>query len=182
MEDTFKANFVEKWSIGRKQMAEYFGSNGPLSTFSQRLIIAAGLDWLPPALQEDAKLIKNIRNEFAHNHRVHALTQEPLLSWASNLGEIEKTWLTSPDGRYAIAYNSADAETRLRVRVFSESMMILSSVMTNPRLIANSLPPGYREEGWHGLTDLEMALIDVMIRQAYFAFGIPPNLSDSDTA
>ena len=182
MEDTFKANFVDKWSIGRKQMADFFGSNGPLSTFSQRLIIAGGLDWLPPALQKDAKLIKNIRNELAHSHRVHALSQEPLLSWANDLGEIEKTWLTSPDGRYAIAYNSADTERRLRVRVFSQSMMILSSAMKNPRLIANSLPPGYREEGWDGLTDIEMALIDVMIKQAYFAFGIPPSPSDGDTA
>jgi hypothetical protein len=182
LEDTFKANFVEQWNIEKKQVADFFGSNGPLSTFSQRLIIAAGLDWLPPVLQNEAKLLKNIRNELAHNHRVHTLTQEPLLSWANSLREIEKTWLTSPDGRYAAAYNSADTERRLRVRVFSQSLMILSAAMKNPRLIANSLPPGYREEGWEGLMDIEKALIDVMIRQAYFAFGIPPSVSNSDTA
>ena len=182
MEDTLKANFVEQWGIGKRSMAEFFGSNGPLSTFSQRLIIAAGLQWLPPDSQKDARLIKNIRNELAHNHRIHALTQEPLLSWASDLSEIEKAWLHTPSGRYAKAYGSADTETRLRVRVFSQSLMILASVMTNPKLIANSLPPGYREENWNGLADVVKELIDVMIRQAYFAFGISPSQSASDKA
>lgn len=180
LEDTFKANFIEQWAIEKKQMPDFFGSNGPLSTFSQRLIIAGGLRWLPPPLQNDAKLLKNIRNELAHNHRVHALTQEPLLSWANSLSETEKVWLNSPDGRYAAAYRSAETETRLRVRVFSQSLMILSSAMTNPKLLANSLPPGYQEEGWAGLTDVAKALIDVMVRQAYFAFGIPPSVKQSD--
>lgn len=52
--------------------------------------------------------------------------------------------------------------------------------MTNPKLLANSLPPGYQEEGWAGLTDVAKALIDVMVRQAYFAFGIPPSVKQSD--
>lgn len=181
MEDTLKANFVEQWAIKKQQMAEFFGANGPLSTFSQRLIIASGLGWLPPTLQRDAGLLKKIRNEMAHNHRVHSLSQEPLLSWANDLREIEKTWLTSPDGRYATAYKSADRETQLRVRVFSQSLMVLSSAITNPRLMANSLPPGYQEDGWEGLTDVAKGLIDVMIRQAYFALGIPPSEPHSDT-
>jgi len=175
MEDTFKSNFVEQWSIKKKEMGDFFGANGPLCTFSQRLLVASGLDWLPSRIEKDARTLKNIRNEMAHNHRVHDLTQEPLLSWVNNLSEVEKTWLTSTDGRYAAAYDIADAETRLRVRVFSQSLMVISSALTNPRLIANSLSPSYREEGWDGLTDVEKGLIDVMIRQAYFAFGIPPS-------
>lgn len=182
MEDTFKANFIEQWAIEKKQLAEYFGANGPLSTFSQRLIIASGLNWLPPALQKDAGLIRKIRNEMAHNHRVHSLNQEPLLSWANDIGQVEMTWLNSPDRRYASAYGAANMETRLRVRVFTQSLMILASAITNPKLIENSLPPGYQEEGWEGLPDLTKALIDVMIRQAYFAFGIPPSEPDSHFA
>ncbi|RYE98268.1 MAG: hypothetical protein EOO77_37555 [Oxalobacteraceae bacterium] len=182
MEDMFKDNFIEQWTIEKKQMADFFGANGPLSTFSQRIIIASGLKWLPPALQKDAGLIKKIRNEMAHNHRVHSLNQEPLLSWTNDMGQVEKTWLNSSDGRYANAYEAADMETRLRVRVFSQSLMVLASAIANPKLIANSLPPGYREERWEGLTDLTKALIDVMIRQAYFAFGIPPSEPHSNLA
>lgn len=179
MEDAFKDNFIEQWDIDKKQLAEYFGANGPLSTFSQRLIVVSGLNWLPQPLRKDASLIKKIRNEMAHNHRVHSLNQEPLLSWANDIDQVEKTWLNSSDGRYARAYEAANMETRLRVRVFSQSLMILASAITNPKLIGNSLPPGYREEGWDGLTDLTKALIDVMIRQAYFAFGVPPSEPDS---
>lgn len=182
MEDSFKANFIEQWAIEKKQMADFFGANGPLSTFSQRLIIASGLNWLPPAAQKDAGLIKKIRNEMAHNHRVHSLNQEPLLSWVNDMRQVEKTWLNSADGRYAKAYEAADTETRLRVRVFSQSLMILACAITNPKLIGNSLPSGYREEHWEGLTDLTKALIDVMIRQAYLAFGIPPSEPDSNLA
>jgi DNA-binding MltR family transcriptional regulator len=179
MEDTFKANFIEQWAIEKKQMADFFGANGPLSTFSQRLTIAAGLNWLPPTLHKDTNLIRKIRNEMAHNHRVHSLMQEPLLSWVSDMGQVEKTWLNSADGRYAKAYEVADLETQLRVRVFSQSLMVLASVITNPRLIRNTLPPGYQEEGWEGLSEVTKALIDVMIRQAYFAFGIPPSEPNS---
>ena len=175
MEDTLKSNFVEQWAIKKKKMPEYFGANGPLSTFSQRLIVASGLQWLSPELSKEAQLIKKIRNEMAHNYRVHTLTLNPLFGWVSELTEVEKTWLKSPDGRYAVAHDAADLETRLRVRLFSISLMVLSSAISSPRLIANKLPPNYREEGWDGLTDIGKELIEVMIRQAYFAFGIPPS-------
>jgi DNA-binding MltR family transcriptional regulator len=182
MEDTLKANFVEHWAISKEQMADYFGANGPLSTFSQRLVVSAGLKWLPTALQRDANLIRRIRNEMAHNHRVHSLNEDPLLSWVNDISQVERTWMNSPDGRYGMAHDAASAETRLRVRLFSQSLMVLASAMSNPRLIGNSLPAGYREDGWDGLTDVTKALIDVMIRQAYFAFGIPPSELGNDFA
>ena len=122
--------------------------------FSQRLNIASVLNWLPSSLQKDAGLIRKIRNEMARNHRVHSLNQEPLLSWVKDMGQVEKTWLNPSDGRYAKAYEAADIETRLRVGMFSQSLMILASAMTNLKLIENSLPPGYREEHWEGLTEL----------------------------
>jgi hypothetical protein len=182
MEDMFKANFIAQWQIDNKQVGDFFGANGPLSTFSQRIIIASGLGWVPAVPRKDAGLLKRIRNEMAHNYQVHLLTQEPLLSWANALSEIEKTWLASPDGRYAKAHDAADTETRLRVRLFCSALMVLSSAMTNPRLIANGLPPNYHEDGWKGLTEVAKGLIDVMIRQAYFAFGIPPSVAGREAA
>lgn len=181
MEDTLKANFIEQWEIKKAKYPLFFGANGPLSSFSQRLTIAAGLNWLSPALQKDADLIRKIRNEMAHNHRVRSLTQEPLMSWANEITKFEITWVRNVDGRYAQAHDSADSETRLRVRVFSASLTILASAISNPRLISDSLPPGYREEGWKGLTDITKGLFDIIIGQAYMAFGIPPSSSISES-
>lgn len=151
MEDILKSNFIEIWSIDKSKYSEFFGSNGPLSTFSQRLTIASGLNWLSPNLRKDADLLRKIRNEMAHNHKVHSLTQEPLLSWANDITKFETTWTQNVDGRYAKAYEVADHETRLRVRVFSAALTVLSAALSNPRLIENSLPPGYHEKGWKAL-------------------------------
>lgn len=177
MEDILKSNFIEIWSIEKSKYSEFFGSNGPLSTFSQRLTIASGLNWLSPNLRKDADLLRKIRNEMAHNHKVHSLTQEPLLSWANDITKFETTWNRNVDGRYAKAYEVADHEKRLRVRVFSAALTVLSAALSNPRLIENSLPPGYHEKGWKGLTDVTKGLFDIIIGQAYLSFGISPSAS-----
>jgi hypothetical protein len=43
-----------------------FGVNGPLSTFSSRILIAYHLAWLSDGIREKLDALRKIRNEFAH--------------------------------------------------------------------------------------------------------------------
>jgi hypothetical protein len=46
-----------------------FGSNGPLGTFSSKIIMAYCFEYIGPDTRHDLELIRNIRNQFAHSRR-----------------------------------------------------------------------------------------------------------------
>lgn len=164
LEDTLKLNFVDKWAIEkRKQHDAFFGSNGPLSTFSQRTLIARGLKWWPEELMGEIDTLRRIRNEFAHNHRVHNLMEEPLLSWASSLEERERIWDNDKAPNYQEAYGQADKETRLRMRIGCCVFGAVGLLLARSKLIDYDVPPEYREKGYHGLLNVEQDLLNTMI-------------------
>lgn len=173
LEDALKRNFVDKWRIDkRKSYDAYFGSNGPLSTFSQRTLIAAGLRWLPDGGLRDFDLLRKIRNEFAHNHRVHNLIEEPVLNHVMNLREIEKIWDKEEAHFYTAAYREATNETRLRMRMYCCVLFAVAQIIARSKLISCDLPPDYREDGFFGLVQIEQDFIDVTARHCFRALGI----------
>ncbi|MEL7729725.1 hypothetical protein AAG612_09320 [Citromicrobium bathyomarinum] len=178
LEDTFRENFVERWQIRPSQRNDFFGANGPLSTFAQRITLASGMSWLPECFVNEAGLLRKIRNELAHNHRIHSLIQDPLLSWANNLKPAETVWINEERTRYRDAYDAADRETQLRIRIFCVALHIIAAVVSRSKNIANELPTNYRaSEDWRGMTDIEQGLIDAMVRHAYLSLGIPPSIT-----
>jgi hypothetical protein len=177
MEDVLRRAFEHHWAIKSKADAnDYFGSNGPLNTFSQRILVAVGLNWMTP---EDAKLIsllRKIRNEFAHNHRVHRLDQDPLLSLADALAPIERVWYREDNPHFRDAYDQADRETILRMRVYVNSMFQVSNLLNRAKLIGAELPPDFRTtRGWAGLSQIEQDFIDHAIRHCYITLGVNPS-------
>ncbi len=164
LEDTLKKNFVEKWKIeGRKTYDSYFGGNGPISTLSQRTLVAQALHWIPDRLFKEIDLLRKIRNEFAHNHRVHSLTEEPLRSYAAQLEARERTWDKDDAAIYQAAYREISIETQLRMRIYCCVLFAVGQILARSKLINHDVPPGYREEGYFGLTKIEQDLIDTMV-------------------
>jgi hypothetical protein len=165
LEDTLKKNFVEKWNIkGRKSYDLYFGSNGPVSSLSQRSLVAQALQWIPEDLAREIDLLRKIRNEFAHNHRVHRLTSEPLQSFAVRLEAREQAWNKKDAILYHAAYGDASKETQLRMRIYCCVLYLVGQLLARSKLISHHVPPGYREQGFFGLTEIEQNLIDTMVR------------------
>lgn len=165
LEDTLKKNFIEKWKIERRKAYEiYFGSNGPVSTLSQRTLVAQALQWLPQGMVEEIDLLRKIRNEFAHNHRVHSLTEEPLQSFAAQLKARERTWDQDGAAIYQAAYREASKELQLRMRIYCCVLFAIGQMLARSKLINHGVPPGYREEGFFGLIEIEQDLIDTMVR------------------
>ena len=173
LEDTLKRNFVDKWMIvGRGEHDRYFGGNGPLSTFSQRTMIAEGLRWWPPELLREIDALRRIRNEFAHNHRVHRIVEEPLMSYAASLGERERVWDTDAANIYQNAYANAERETKLRMRIGCCVFTAVGQLLARSKLIDHDVPPGYREGGYHGLLNVEQDLLDTTIGYCFHCLKI----------
>lgn len=164
LEDTLKKNFIEKWTIEkRKAYDNYFGSNCPIGTLSQRTVVAQALNWLPKGIIKELDLLRKIRNEFAHNHRVHSLIDEPLQSYAAQLEDRERTWDKDDAALYQAAYREAPTEVRLRIRLYCCVLFAVSQMLARSKLISLDVPPNYREEGFFGLTKIEQDLIDTMV-------------------
>lgn len=74
-----------------------FSSEGPLSTFSQRVDLAQAFGFLSKEQCADFNLIKKIRNYFAHHPKEASFSDKPVSDWVSNL-IASRTKITTPAG------------------------------------------------------------------------------------
>lgn len=174
MEDALRRRFAEQWDItGSAQESLYFGSNGPLSTFSQRLAVAKGLGWLNKQELEQASILRKIRNHFAHNHKMHDIDRDPLAGLAESLRPIEKAWYNHGMENYVAAYEFASKATILRMRIYCNSIFVVSAAITRSKLMAVHLPADMRDgTGFDSLTEVEQRFIDHAIQHCFRTLGI----------
>jgi len=65
-----------------------FSSNGPLSTFSQRIDIAQAFGYIDEKSAKRLDLIRKIRNHFAHHPFDASFEDSPVKDWSSNLSNL----------------------------------------------------------------------------------------------
>ncbi|WP_156348046.1 hypothetical protein [Sphingomonas sp. Leaf231] len=174
MEDALKRRFAEKWSITSSADTDlYFGSNGPLSTFAQRLTVAKGIEWLTDVDLKQASILRKIRNHFAHNHRNHDIDRDPLVGLAESLNPLDKMLYNDRMDIYKEAYDAASKATVLRIRIYCTSLAIVSSMLNRSKLIAANLPAGMTDgTGFSSLTEVQQRFIDLTIRHSFRSLGI----------
>lgn len=166
LEDTLQRTFCRQWKVSsRKSRDDFFGSNGPLSTFSQRVLVATALGWLSEKPSGEARTLRKIRNELAHNHKVHILTEPPLHDLATSLAPRETTFVSLPG--YEEALGGATLETRLRLRVFSSAALIAGQILFRAKMHRHGLGPLKRDSGYDALTGVEQRVIDVTVRHCF---------------
>jgi hypothetical protein len=69
--------------INNKNLFEF---NGPLGTFSSRILLAHSLAWIDDDIRNDLNSIRKIRNEFAHNvNHDYSLSEDKVVSLCENL-------------------------------------------------------------------------------------------------
>lgn len=142
IEDCLKEIFKHSYRITNKALeGEYFGSNGPLSTLSQRILIARGAGWIDENSQKELNTIRKIRNQFAHDFKVSSLLNEPVLSWANSIAPKERAWVSREE--FANQLDKADLRTKLRMRIFFSAMMITSKAIARAKKVEFGLPSDY---------------------------------------
>ncbi len=171
LEDTLKRTFSEYWRIEtKKEFGRYFGGNGPLSTFSQRVLVAKGLTWLTSEESSELDMLRKVRNAFAHDHRIHSLMDEKVRGPAESLHKWEQIWCYRRE--YAEPYNLAPVAMQLRMRVFCAGIFIISSCLAQAKLLQAKLPKGFRpSKSWDAMLELEQGMIDAAIRYCWRCLG-----------
>ncbi|MGK9145912.1 hypothetical protein KXR77_20980 [Xanthomonas euvesicatoria] len=173
LEDALRRTLIEYWALSsRESQDNYFGSNGPLSTFSQRILVAVGLGWISNHQAKSATRLRKIRNEFAHNHLVHNLTDQKLYKSAEGLHPYDKAWQEIPE--YNDAYLLLDLEKILRMRVYCNVFQIVGGVLARAKLMSSGIPPSFWPGiGFDNLTEIEQHFGDHMIQFCFSVTGIP---------
>lgn len=171
LEDALERVFCREWDIsGRKGRDEYFGSNGPLSTFSQRIAIATALRWINRSVSTEAKILRKIRNELAHQHKVHFLSKPPLDDFLTAIKPREEMF-AGIEG-YTEALQKLDKEKRLRLRVFCASALIAGQAVSRARMFRQGLIPLQRDKGYEGLMEIEQKIISITVDHCFVAVGL----------
>lgn len=167
LEDALKQTFAKQWNIEDKKASDlYFGSNGPLSSFSQRALVAVGVGWLSEDERHEADVLRKIRNEFSHNHRVRELTDKKIAGLVSTLPLHEHIF--SEEMRdYKQALEKTELQAQLRLRLFCSHAFITSSILRRSKMIAGGIPPISNRDGVHGLTELEGRFGDCIVRHCF---------------
>ena len=80
LENILKKRLVDNESIHEK----LFGFNGPLGTFSSKIEMAYAFGLIAPKAKQDLNLIRKIRNEFAHDHRLLTFADKPMCDFIDN--------------------------------------------------------------------------------------------------
>lgn len=171
LEDVLKRNYCEIWSIssGMKKK-EYFGGNGPLSTFHQRLLIASAMGWLRKEAGADATILKKIRNIFAHDYRVTCLSQGEVSGLVSSLRPHEE-FPSEALSQYSELLSGIDREHRFKMRIFSSTMYIVGEFISRSRKSLNDIPMSWSEGGYDGLMHVQQKLIDICIYYCFRSVG-----------
>lgn len=171
LEDTIKKTFCDQWKISSKRdIDRYFGSNGPLSTFSQRALVANGIGWLTNKQVSELDTLRKIRNDFAHNHRVHSLSSPELKDLCLSLQSRDEIWFGNES--YKRSHDAASDETKLKLRVYCAGIFIISDLLGNAKMLKRQLPAGYKPStGWDSLLRVQQGLTDAAIKYCWISLG-----------
>lgn len=66
------------------------GGNGLLATASDRIALLELLYWIRPSTGADLRLMKSIRNRFAHHADVHEFSDNKISGWVSSMNHHER--------------------------------------------------------------------------------------------
>lgn len=69
--------------------SDVFSGNGVLSTANDRIAILELLGWIQPKIAQHLRILKNIRNRFAHHANVNTFSEKKIESWISSMDKME---------------------------------------------------------------------------------------------
>ena len=89
--------FLESFIVDPAPSERLFGSNGSLSTFSQRIDFAQAFGHLSKQMCAELHLIRKIRNHFAHHPKASSFSESPVREWATSFTAAREVKFASGD-------------------------------------------------------------------------------------
>lgn len=83
-----------------KHIKNLFDFNGPLGTFSSRILLSHSIGLLSKFQLHDIQLIRKIRNEFGHTAEIISFENDKIINYCTNFKLIRARHLNNPKKRF----------------------------------------------------------------------------------
>jgi len=128
---------------------ELSSGNGLLATASDRITLLALLDWIQPTVYADLRVLKTIRNHFAHHPDVIGFDDKRVQGLVSALSSVEKPGLETMGKGGATAKSPRKL---FLLRAASTLVRLVSNLAIGPAARQGNVAPGHVEElSWEQL-------------------------------
>lgn len=119
---------------------ELSGGNGLLATASDRITLLALLSWIHPTVYADLRVLKTIRNRFAHHPDVIGFDEQKIRSQISALTPIEKALLQ----KMAVGADTVISPRQLYlIRAGSTIVRLVLNLAVAPAARKGNVAPGH---------------------------------------
>jgi DNA-binding MltR family transcriptional regulator len=116
------------------------GGNGPLSTAANRIEILELLYWISSPVAQDLRLLKSIRNRFAHHADVESFEDQEIRGWISSLSPRDSV-IFPIMAAGNIPPRSVSVRELFIMRSISTIIHMLSELATHPTAMRSHIAP-----------------------------------------
>ena len=173
MLDAFKKNLSDEYIKGGWD--EITSGNGLLSTANDRLSLLALLDWIKPSTYSDLRLLKSIRNRFAHHADVGGFDDKNIRSWLGSMNPIEKSILKSIDDIHEDTIHTLNARQTFLMRATMVVTELVSNLAIGPKARTSKVAPGHVSSNWatcpENLREIHRVAAEIVLE----VLGEPPS-------
>ena len=121
----FKQHFNQNVAGGWKAITE---GNGVIATASDRIALLELLHWIRPSTGADLRLMKSIRNRFAHHADVHSFNDKTVRGWISTMSGLKGSILHLAN----VEYEKPDARGLYLARAISTLITLTQELAIGP--------------------------------------------------
>ncbi|WP_462122347.1 hypothetical protein [Methylorubrum thiocyanatum] len=151
MLNCFRANLNNEVSGGWKSITD---GNGLLATASDRIALLDLLSWVRPHLVKDLRLLKSIRNRFAHHADVNSFDDNKILGWISSLEQYEQLADALWPASQRADWRKLKPRELYLVRASCVVMYLVNDLAVGPAARQFRVAPGHIENiGWENLPE-----------------------------
>jgi hypothetical protein len=123
--------------------AEVTGSNGLLATANDRITLLCLLQWIHPVVYADLRLLKSIRNRFAHHGDVSSFEDTVIRNWIRAISANESAPLAAAAGAEAGHPTQPNARQSFLMRSALVVTRLVANLAVAPRARASQVAPGH---------------------------------------
>lgn len=132
---------------------EVIGGNGLLATANDRITLISLLGWIRPVVYNDLRLLKSIRNRFAHHAQVDGFVDSAIQSWIASMKVTEESAVNAfmEDGYQLLKMFSP------RQKYLMRASMIVTELLTDLAIAPNArqaqVAPGHVSGSWDDMPE-----------------------------
>lgn len=151
---------------------EVTSGNGVLATANDRITILELLGWIRPQSAEHLRLLKSIRNRFAHHADVNDFAENKIRGWLSSMEALEKPIADAVEVSRGPLKRKHTPRELFLMRAVLGIVALLHDLSVNPAAIAQHVHPAdvsgrNYDEAPEPLKELRRIAADVILRTCF---------------